>query len=86
MGLPTFAHESCGSLLSVFFAEEEVHDYASACASDTELFARFYQGMRQAGIYLPPSQFEAWFVSAAHSDEDIEVTLASFENVLKTLS
>jgi len=64
-----------GSMLSVFFAENEVSDFVSAQASDTRRFARFYQAMLQEGIYLPPSQFEAWFISGAHSEEDIEQTL-----------
>ena len=57
----------------------EVADFRSACASDSKRFASFYQAMLEAGIYLPPSQFEAWFISAAHSDKDIEATLQGVE-------
>jgi len=73
---------SRGAMLSAFFTEEEVMDYASACSSDTEAFSRFYRAMLEAGIYLPPSQFEAWFISTAHSDEDIEATLLNIEKIL----
>jgi glutamate-1-semialdehyde 2,1-aminomutase len=64
-----------GSLLTVFFSDEAPHDYASAKRADTERYGRFFRAMLDAGMYLPPSQFEAWFVSLAHSHEDIERTL-----------
>ena len=60
-----------GSLLSAFFTEQPVTDYASALTSDTEKFADYFSKMLEAGIYVAPSQFEAMFVSAAHSREDI---------------
>ena len=60
-----------GSLLSAFFTEQPVTDYASALTSDTEKFADYFSKMLEAGIYMAPSQFEAMFVSAAHSREDI---------------
>lgn len=63
-----------GSLMSVFFTEDKVVDYASATGSDTEKYAEYFNYMLQNGIYLAPSQFEAMFVSAAHSVEDIEKT------------
>jgi glutamate-1-semialdehyde 2,1-aminomutase len=63
-----------GSLLTVFFTEESVVDYDTAVTSDTAEFARFYLHMRGHGIYSAPSQFEAMFVSAAHSDDDIGYT------------
>ena len=64
-----------GSMVCVFFTDAAVTDYASARASDTEAFGRFFQGMLACGIYLPPSQFEAWFVSLAHTDADIDRTV-----------
>jgi len=64
-----------GSMLTLFFAGREVADYAGARACDTEAFGRFFQGMLGRGVYLPPSQFEAWFVSLAHTDEDIRRTV-----------
>ncbi|MDF1490036.1 glutamate-1-semialdehyde 2,1-aminomutase [Tessaracoccus caeni] len=64
--------QAAGSLFSVFFRDEEVRDYEQAKQQDTEAFARFFHGMREAGVLLPPSAFEAWFVSAAHDDRAME--------------
>ena len=64
-----------GSMLTLFFTADKVADYAGARACDTEAFGRFFQGMLGRGVYLPPSQFEAWFVSLAHTDEDIRRTV-----------
>ncbi len=66
-----------GSMFTYFFHDGPVTDYASAKRSDTERFARFFRAMLQRGIYLAPSQFEAGFLSAAHTDEDIEETIAA---------
>jgi glutamate-1-semialdehyde 2,1-aminomutase len=66
-----------GSLLTLFFSGNLVTNYADAKKSDTKAFARFFQEMLKRGILLPPSQFEALFVSAAHSDEDIQRTIAA---------
>lgn len=63
-----------GSLMSVFFTGQPVRDYASAVRSDTETYAEYFNAMLEHGIYLAPSQFEAMFVSGAHSEEDIEKT------------
>lgn len=68
-----------GSLLSVFFTSRRVTDYESATTSDTERFSRFFSYMLDNGIYLAPSQYEAWFISAAHSDEDIDRTCRLIE-------
>ena len=64
-----------GSLLSAFFTEQPVTDYRSAQTADTKAFAAYFARMLEEGIYVAPSQFEAMFVSAAHSDEDIEKTV-----------
>ena len=64
-----------GSLLSAFFTGEKVRDYAGALSSDTEAYATYFGYMLDNGIYVAPSQFEAMFVSAAHSDSDIEKTV-----------
>ncbi len=64
-----------GSLLSAFFTEENVRDYASALTSDTKAYAKYFGEMLEDGIYVAPSQFEAMFVSGAHSDEDIQRTI-----------
>ncbi|MEW6380487.1 MAG: glutamate-1-semialdehyde 2,1-aminomutase [bacterium] len=74
-----------GSIFTLFFTGENVTDYTCALRSDQEMFARYFQGMLEAGIYLAPSQFEAVFVSLAHSDEDIEQTLAAARKVFAHL-
>lgn len=63
-----------GSLMSIFFTEKNVIDYETATSSDTEKYAAYFNYMLQNHIYLAPSQYEAMFVSAAHSGEDIETT------------
>lgn len=76
-----------GSMMTLFFTEEPVMDYKSALKSDTQLFARYFHEMLNRGIYLPPSQFEAMFVSTAHSIEDLEKTInASNEALRKVLA
>uniref|UniRef100_A0A832GLM3 Glutamate-1-semialdehyde 2,1-aminomutase n=1 Tax=Caldimicrobium thiodismutans TaxID=1653476 RepID=A0A832GLM3_9BACT len=75
----------CASMLTLFFTDREVTDFQSALSSDTEKFALFWQGMLERGIYLSPSQFEAWFVSLAHTEREIEVTLKAAKEVLKSL-
>ncbi|MGI8988553.1 MAG: glutamate-1-semialdehyde 2,1-aminomutase [Bryobacteraceae bacterium] len=74
---PGITVNRAGSMLTWFFADRAVDDFESAKQSDTAKFARFFNLMLERGIYLPPSQFEAAFVSAAHSDEDIEATAAA---------
>lgn len=64
-----------GSMFTVFFTSSPVTDYAAAKRCNTEAFGRFFRAMLERGVYLPPSQFEAAFVSAAHSEEDIAETL-----------
>jgi glutamate-1-semialdehyde 2,1-aminomutase len=64
-----------GSMFTWFFTPEPVTDFASASRSNTDAFARFYRRMLEAGIWLPPSQFEAAFVSAAHGPEEVEAVL-----------
>lgn len=68
-----------GSLLSGFFTDREVNDYDSATSSDTEKYAKFFNYLLENGIYIAPSQYEAMFVSMAHSDEDIEKTCKVIE-------
>lgn len=69
-----------GSLLSGFFTDREVNDYDSATSSDTARYAKFFNYLLENGIYIAPSQYEAMFVSMAHSDEDIEKTCKVIEN------
>jgi len=61
-----------GSMLTGFFCAGPVGDYEGAKAADTARYARFYHGMLDRGVYLAPSQFEAAFVSLAHSDDDLD--------------
>jgi glutamate-1-semialdehyde 2,1-aminomutase len=74
-----------GSLLTLFFADGPVHNYADAKKSDTARFAAFFREMLARGIFLPPSQFEALFVSSAHSDGDIDRAIAAAGESLKVL-
>ena len=67
------------SLFTIFFTETPVDSYKAAMTSNTEQFKVFFQAMLGQGFYLPPSQFECWFVSQAHSDEDIENTIKAAE-------
>jgi glutamate-1-semialdehyde 2,1-aminomutase len=67
-----------GSMFTIFFTSEPVTDWDSARKSDTKRFAEFHQRMLERGVYLPPSQFEAAFVSAAHTEQDIGKTVAAF--------
>jgi len=64
-----------GSLLTLFFRNSAPTNFREAKEADTDAFARFFHHMREAGVLLPPSQFEAWFVSAAHDEAVIEATL-----------
>ena len=74
---PGLAVARVGSLLTVFFRPAAPRDFAEAKESDTAAFARFFGVLRSSGVLLPPSQFEAWFVSAAHDDVAIAQTLAA---------
>ncbi len=82
-------HESCGGQISgmfgLFFISGPVHNYEDAKKSDLSKFSRFHRGMLEHGIYLAPSQFEAGFTSLAHTDEDINRTLAAVREVLSSL-
>jgi len=74
-----------GSMLTVFFTAEPVTDFASARRSDTERYAAFFRQMLARGIFLPPSQFEAMFVSLAHSDEDTRQTIEAARESLASI-
>ncbi len=76
---------TAGSLLTMFFTENPVRDYASAKRSDTARFARFFREMLDRGILLPPSQFEALFLSAEHTDADVDRTIAAARESLAAL-
>jgi glutamate-1-semialdehyde 2,1-aminomutase len=93
-GLTAAARDACrplsiarqGSLLTVFFSPEIITDYTSACRCDTVIFARFFRAMLDEGIYWPPSQFEAAFLSLAHSRRDIDITLGAARRAFKKFS
>jgi glutamate-1-semialdehyde 2,1-aminomutase len=76
---------AAGSLLTVFFCEQPVRNYDDAKKSDTKKFGKFFQEMLERGIFLPPSQYEALFVSAAHTDADIDRTIAAARESLAAL-
>jgi glutamate-1-semialdehyde 2,1-aminomutase len=71
----TLCAQRVGSMLTWFFQSGPVADWDAAAKSDTQAFAKFHRGMLERGVYLPPSQYEAMFVSAAHSEEDIRKTI-----------
>ena len=75
-----------GSMLTVFFTRGPVVDFDSARRSDTARFTRFFQGMLERGVLLPPSQFETFFVSAAHTDRDIDTTLTAAKETLNAIA
>ena len=77
-GVKIQAHQA-GSMFSIFFNEGKVTDYASSAASDQEAFKVWFRAMLEQGIYLAPSQFETLFLSLAHTDEDIDRTIAAAE-------
>jgi glutamate-1-semialdehyde 2,1-aminomutase len=75
-GVP-ICHNRVGSMFTWFFTPGPVTDWKSAAKSDTEAFGRFFRSVLDSGVYLPPSQFEAAFLSAAHSEEDIQQTISA---------
>ncbi|MCT4563001.1 MAG: glutamate-1-semialdehyde 2,1-aminomutase [Maledivibacter sp.] len=84
IGIKTVSNR-VGSMLCTYFTDEEVKDYDSAVKSDTDKFTKYFEEMLKQGIYLAPSQFEASFVSASHTIEDIEKTIKANYNALKKL-
>jgi len=75
-----------GSMFTLFFSKDPIVDYDTACQSDTNLYAKFFHGMLSQGIYLPPSQFETAFVSAAHSNRDIQATIAAASHTFNSMT
>ena len=71
-----------GSMLTLFLGVTEVYDYTTAKRADTARFARFFQAMLAAGISLPPSQFEAMFLSLAHPEADVDAVARAARNAL----
>src|SRR6185436_14542679 len=75
----------CGSMFCGYFTSEPVWNLADAMKSDRERFKKFFHGLLDAGVYLAPSQFEAGFISTAHSEVDIEKTVRAAAEVMKNL-
>ena len=80
-----FTFNRCGSMFTLFFTDKAVMDFDLAKTSDTVLFTRYFNSMLEQGIYLPPSQFEACFVSSVHEKEDLDKTIAASLLSLKRL-
>ncbi len=72
-----------GSMFTVFFTSGSVTDYGSASKSDTQMFSRFFRAMQKRGVLIPPSQFEAGFISIAHDDEALELTVSAAHEAFK---
>jgi glutamate-1-semialdehyde 2,1-aminomutase len=81
-GVP-FTADSAGSMWGFFFRSEPVRNFADARASDTSFFARFFHAALERGVYLAPSAFEAAFMSAAHSNDDVDETLNRLDDALR---
>jgi glutamate-1-semialdehyde 2,1-aminomutase len=75
-----------GSLLTPFFTGGQVRDYQSALAADTDAYGRFFRAMLARGVYPPPSQFEAWFLSGAHTRKDIARTITAAHGAMKEVA
>jgi glutamate-1-semialdehyde 2,1-aminomutase len=75
-----------GSLLTPFFTDRAVRDYQSALTANTARYGRFFRAMLARGVYPPPSQFEAWFVSGAHTDRDIAATVKAARDAMREVS
>ena len=73
----TLCHNRVGSMFTWFFTKGPVKDWDSASKSNTDAFARFFRGMLDNGVYLPPSQFEAAFLGATHTEQDVQQTIAA---------
>ncbi len=80
-----YTFNSCGSMFTLFFSGEEITDFDSVKTSDTKFFTAYFNRMLENGIYLPPSQFEACFVSAAHNKQDFDETIKANYSALKSI-
>lgn len=81
----SLCHNRVGSMFTLFFTAGPVTDWESASKSNTEQFARFFHGMLDNGVYLPPSQYEAAFLSAAHTEQDVQQTIAAAKQSFQQL-
>ena len=73
-------------MLGFFFAEAPIRSWEDANLVDTKRFAAFHRGMLDRGVYLPPSQFEAWFLSSAHGDDEIDATISAAAKTFSSMN
>ncbi len=73
-------------MLGLFFAEAPIRSWEDAKLADTGRFAAFHRAMLERGVYLAPSQFEAWFLSSAHGDDEIDATIAAAREVFTSIN
>jgi glutamate-1-semialdehyde 2,1-aminomutase len=75
-----------GSLMTPFFTDRPVRDYRSATSADVDRYARFFRSMLARGIYPPPSQYEAWFLSSAHTTRDVDRTITAAREAMREVA
>jgi glutamate-1-semialdehyde 2,1-aminomutase len=85
LGLPIQINR-VGSMMTLFFTDQPVTDYASAKTSDTASYGKYFRSLLEQGVYIAPSQFEALFLSAAHTDEDIDQTIKAVDTALRAVA
>lgn len=83
-GVP-ICYNRVGSMFTWFFAAGAITDWNSAAKADTEAFGRFFRSMLDSGVYLPPSQFEAAFLGAAHTEEDVQQTITAAKQAFEVV-
>jgi glutamate-1-semialdehyde 2,1-aminomutase len=83
-GVPLHVNAS-GSVLTPFFTDRPVRDFQSAMTANTDHYAAFFRGMLTRGVYPPPSQFEAWFLSAAHTVKDVDTTIRAARAAMRNV-
>jgi glutamate-1-semialdehyde 2,1-aminomutase len=74
-----------GSMFTLFFTDKEVNNFSDAKTSDTALFGKYFKGMLAKGIYLPPSQYESWFLSTALGDSEYDRIITASKETLQSL-
>ena len=84
-GVPLVSNR-VGSMMTAFFTASPVTDYRSAKTSDTARYGRYFRAMLSRGVYLAPSQYEAAFLSTAHSDEDLDATIAAAREAMREIA